>query len=91
MLKHRVCNERAHAFSRKPAQRKNKHAGSAALQVTSVTYWLPNALARAYRRVHSREEWEKDDDFTLSSSICKITGNYRVAEMLATSIVPFSL
>ena len=89
MLKHRVYNQRAHTFSRKPTQRKSKHVGSAALQITSIIYWLPTALARAYRRVHSREESEKDD-FT-SSSLRKIAGNYRVAGMLATSIVPFSL
>lgn len=51
-----VHNQRARVFSGKPAQRKSKHVGSAGLQVASTIYWLPIALARAYRRVHSREE-----------------------------------
>jgi len=90
-LKHRVHNQRAHTLSRKPPQRKSKHAASAVLQVMSIIHRLPTALARAYRRVHWREEQEKDDYFTSSSSLCKTFGNHQAAGMLATSIVPFSL
>lgn len=65
MLKHMVPNWRVHTFIRKSALRKSKHAASAAPRkptslVTSIIYWPPAALGRAYRKVHPRDEGEKE-------------------------------